>query len=102
VDLVNDVYNWIDRVLLVAFLALRVWAFVDCIFRKARAFPAVNKLTKVTWLAILFVSGVVGSLPSLAYNTSSLNIISSASVVVALVYLCDVRPAVREVSGGGR
>jgi hypothetical protein len=99
VDLVNDVYHWIDRILLVVSVALRVWAFVDCVFRKARAFPAVNKLTKVAWLAILFVSGVVGTL---VYPTSPLNLIGSASVVVALVYLCDVRPAVREVSGGSR
>ena len=98
-DLVNEVYLWIDRILLAASVALRLWALVDCVFRRARAFPAVNKLTKVAWLAILFVSGAVGTI---VYPGSPLNVIGSASVVIALVYLCDVRPAVREVSGGNR
>jgi hypothetical protein len=31
-----------------------------------------------------------------------LNLLSLASVVAAVVYLADVRPAVREVSGGSR
>jgi hypothetical protein len=65
--------------------------------RKAAAFPAANKLTKPAWLAILIVGGVLGSLFSYP-----LNLLSLASVVAAVVYLADVRPAVREVSGGSR
>lgn len=96
-QLVDDIYPWIDRVLFVVAVALRLWAVIDCAFRKARAFPAVNKLTKLAWLAILIVAGGLGSL---AWFGGPLNLISSASVVVALVYLYDVRPAVREISGG--
>ena len=48
-------------------------------------------------LAILIVGGVLGSLFSYP-----LNLLSLASVVAAVVYLADVRPAVREVSGGSR
>ncbi len=92
-ELVDDVYPWIDLVLFVVAVALRVWAIVDCAVRKSNAFPAVNKLTKLAWLSILIVSGGLGSL---SWFGGPLNLISSASVVVALVYLCDVRPAVRE------
>lgn len=98
-DLVDDVYLWINRILFVVSVALRLWAIVDCAFRKARAFPAVGKLTKVAWLSILVASGVIGSL---VLAGSPLNPIGAISVVIALVYLCDVRPAVREVSGGSR
>ena len=75
--------------------ALRAWAVVDCALRKAAAFPAVDKLTKPAWLAILVFSGAIGTL-----IRPPLGIISLISVVVASVYLADVRPAVREISGG--
>jgi Protein of unknown function (DUF2516) len=94
---VSDIYHWIDLVLYVASVALSFWAIVDCAFRKARAFPAVNKLTKFAWLGILVASGVL----SYFFGGDPVrSLIGSAAVVAALVYLCDVRPAVREVSGG--
>ena len=88
---------WVDRVLFWGLVALRAWAVADCAVRKAAAFPAANKLTNPAWLAILIVGGVLGSLFSYP-----LNLLSLASVVAAVVYLADVRPAVREVSGGSR
>jgi hypothetical protein len=88
---------WVDRILFWGLVALRTWAVADCAVRKAAAFPAANKLTKPAWLAILIVGGVLGSLFSYP-----LNLLSLASVVAAVVYLADVRPAVREVSGGSR
>ncbi len=97
-QLVNDFYTWIDRILFFGSVALRAWAVLDCALRKAAAFPAVNKLTKLAWLAILVVAGVLGSI----FPGSPLNILALGSVVVAIVYLTDVRPAVREISGGNR
>ena len=96
--LVHDFYFWIDWVLYWCLVGLRVWAIVDCATRKAAAFPAVDKLTKPAWLAITIIGGGLGSL----FVGSPLNIISLISLVAALVYLTDVRPAVREVSGGSR
>ena len=97
--LVNEFYTWINWVLFFGGVALRMWAVVDCALRKTAAFPVVNKMTKLTWLAITAFSGLIGSIPQLG---SPLNVLSLASVVVALVYLTDVRPAVREASGGSR
>ena len=96
--LIDDFYFWVNWVLYWGFVALRLWAIVDCLTRKAAAFPAVDKLTKPVWLAILIIGGAIGSLPTFG----AVNIISLASLIAALVYLTDVRPAVREVSGGGR
>ncbi len=97
-QLVDDVYFWVNWVLYWGFVALRGWAIADCAVRKAAAFPAVDKLTKPAWLAITIISGGLGSL----FYIQPLHIISLISVIAALVYLTDVRPAVREVSGGSR
>jgi hypothetical protein len=97
-QLVDDIYLWVNLVLYWALVLVRVWAIVDCATRKAAAFPAVDKLTKPAWLAITIVSGGIGSL----FYAQPLHIISLISLVAALVYLTDVRPAVREVSGGNR
>jgi len=97
VTILNDLYFWTDTVLFWGLVALRAWAIVDCVTRKAAAFPAVNKLTKPAWLAILIFSGLFGSFSALG---SQIGPISLISVIVASVYLADVRPAVREISGG--
>jgi hypothetical protein len=97
VQLVSDIYLWIDRILYYVSVAISVWALVDCAIRRARAFTAVNKLTKLAWLAILIVAGVL----NFFFGGDPIrSLIGSAAVIVALVYLFDVRPAVREVSGG--
>lgn len=95
VAVLNLIYIWTDHVLFWGLTALRVWAVIDCATRKAAAFPAVDKMTKPAWLAILALSGLFGT-----YIPPPVGMISLISVVVACVYLADVRPAVREVSGG--
>ncbi len=93
---VDQLYYWTSEVLFWAALALRAWALIDCATRKAAAFPAVDKLTKPAWLLILVISGVVGTIVGpVEYSPLSL-----ISIVVAAVYLADVRPAVREIAGG--
>lgn len=100
-DLVGELYYWTNVIVYWGLVALRVWALVDCLTRKAAAFPAVDKLTKPAWAAILLVSGLLGTLFSdPPYSTNVVSVFSLASVVVAMIYLADVRPAVREIPGG--
>jgi hypothetical protein len=89
----DSFYFWTDSILFWGCVALRAWAVVDCVIRKAAAFPAADKLTKPAWLAILVISGLLGS-----YVPPILGPISLISVVVAAVYLADVRPAIREIT----
>lgn len=96
-DLVDKLYLWTDNVFYYGLVLLRLWALVDCVTRKAAAFPAVDKLTKPTWVAILVVGAALGSYPWQA-GESYLYPISLISIVAAAVYLADVRPAVREIS----
>jgi hypothetical protein len=95
VNVVGKLYDWTDLVLYYGLIILRLWAVLDCVTRKAAAFPAVDKLTKPAWLAILVVAGLFGTFLSPPEYPISL-----ISVVVAAVYLADVRPAVRGISSG--
>lgn len=97
-NVVNELYNWTDQVLYWGLVVLRAWAFFDCLTRKVAAFPAVDKLTKPAWVAMLLIAGLFGSWISPA-PTGPISLISA---VIAAVYLADVRPAVREISGGTR
>jgi len=91
----SSVYDWTDRILYYGFIALHIWGFADCAIRKAAAFPAADKLTKIAWLTILVLAGVFGT-----FIPPTIGVVSLISVVVVAVYLADVRPAVRDVTGG--
>ena len=71
------------------------WALIDCVIRPTKAFEAAGKLTKPAWLAITAIALVLG----LLFNP--LSIFGLAAIVASIVYLVDVRPAVREIQGGG-
>lgn len=74
-----------------------IFALVDALRTRSQAFPAAGKLTKNMWLLILGVA--------VAANVAILNILTIfgiAGVIAAAVYILDVRPAIREVGGGGR
>lgn len=83
-------------ILTVLELGVVVFAFVDAAVRRAPLFPAAGKLTKPIWLGILGVS-----LAFMLYLFEATNLLSLAGTVAGIVYLVDVRPALREVSGGG-
>ena len=68
--------------------------FEGAAVRRSDAFVAASKLTKPAWLAITGVSTVV----LLFFGVISF--FGIPAIVALLVYLVDVRPAVREVSGG--
>ena len=75
-------------------LALGVFDFVDAAMRRSDAFVAAGKLTKPAWLAIVGVATLVVFLFGLV------SFFGIPGLVALLVYLVDVRPAVREVTGG--
>jgi hypothetical protein len=94
---INTIQSWLLFVLFLGVLALQLWALVDCITRKAPAFPAAGKLTKATWLLLTALALV---LVLLWQNVT--NLLSFISIIISSVYLADVRPAVREISGPSR
>lgn len=79
----------------IAVLVLQVWAVLDCVTRPTEAFVAAGKLTKPAWLAITVVGLLLGLI------TLPFQLFGIVATVASIVYLVDVRPAVREVQGGG-
>lgn len=72
---------------------LQAWAFIDAASHRPDAYLAADKLTKPTWLIIL---GVALAAHMLIWNPMSfLNLIGA---VAAIVYLVDVRPAIRALT----
>jgi hypothetical protein len=66
-------------------LVVKIWALVDALIRPQRAYVAAGKQTKTLWVAILAV----------AVLASYFGFLALIGFVAALVYLLDVRPAVR-------
>jgi hypothetical protein len=75
-------------------LALKVWALVDAATRPAGAYVAAGKLTKVAWIVILAVAVLIG-------GADVFGLFGLVGLVAAIVYLVDVRPAVRGIRPGG-
>jgi fatty acid desaturase len=83
---------------------LEVFALVDALRTRPDAFVAAGKQTKTLWLVILSIATALGFiyLPLGGANPfQALGILPIVAVVAAAVYLTDVRPAVRQIRGGG-
>jgi hypothetical protein len=96
----------VDSVLISGFfsvLALVSWglflfaafAFVDAAVRRSDAYRAADKKNKAFWVIILGIAAVVMKLFSV------LSFLPVIGLVAVIVYMVDVRPAVREISGRG-
>src|SRR4051794_11369281 len=90
--------HWIVLGLSWAALGIELYALVDCVRRRADAFPAAGKRTKQFWLlvtgvAVLFGIVAVGGFPGL---------LAIVAIVAAGVYLADVKPALDQVMGRGQ
>jgi hypothetical protein len=79
-----------------ALFLFALFAFVDAAIRRDDAYRAADKNTKAFWLIILGIAAVVMKLFSV------LSFLPIIGLVAVIVYMVDVRPAVREVSGRRR
>ena len=78
----------------IGLFVIQAWAFADALTRRPEMFVAADKLTKPAWLIIL---GVALAAHLLIWNpVSFLNLIGA---VAAIVYVVDVRPALRSLTG---
>lgn len=82
--------NGVFLILHVAVLVVIVYAFVDSLLHPDAAYRAAGKLHKTAWVTILVV----------AFVFSLAGFFSIIGLIAGLVYLLDVRPAVRSMSGG--
>jgi hypothetical protein len=88
----------IDLVLLV----FAVVALVIAVSAREDAYRAADKKTKKFWLGILGAAVLVNVLGQVIGLGPLYQILQIAGLVATIVFMVDVRPAVRAVSGGGR
>ncbi|NEB40122.1 DUF2516 family protein [Streptomyces sp. SID14515] len=88
-------FGTILQLLYLAMLVLAVVAFVFAATAREDAYRAADKKKKSFWLIILGIAVAVNLLPT------SLFFLQIAGVVASIVFMVDVRPALKEVSGGG-
>jgi hypothetical protein len=94
VDIVTPVVLTVHRVIYVCTLVVGLVALIHALFQRSDAFVAAGKLSKLAWVGITFAALVAAALfPD--------QIFAIIAIVAMLVYLVDVRPAIREVTGGG-
>ena len=77
----------------IAILALAVFAFVDSAMRREDAYRAADKQTKPMWLIILGITVLVNLLVPMI-------LLQIIGLVATIVYIVDVRPALKQVMGG--
>lgn len=77
---------------------LSLFAFIDAAIRPTQAFPAADKQTKQFWMIILGVATawfLVIRFPGFLF-------LSIIGIIAVIVYIVDVRPALRSLGSGGQ
>lgn len=96
-SLIGSAQSLITLVLGVLALGMEIFALVDAARHRPDAYVAAGKRTKTVWVAVTGLAVLIGFL--FVFNVLSL--LSILAVVGAAVYLTDVRPALRRVTGRG-
>ena len=81
-------FNGVFLFIGLAMLAVKLFALVDAAIRPSTAYAAIDS-AKTTWLVLL----------GIALFFFGLGLFGLAALVVAIVYLVDTRPKLREVQG---
>jgi len=107
-----QVVTIVSFVILVVSFVVELIAFVHCATRRSEAFPVVGRLSKGTWTlmtgaAFLFtlfgaaISGVFRGVLSGGFSYVSggflTTILAFIALGISMVYLLDIRPAIRDV-----
>jgi hypothetical protein len=89
-------FDWlVFQVLAYGALALTGWALIDALIRPAAGYVAAGKLTKPAWAAITGLAVLV------VLWQGPMSFLGLPAIIAAVVYLVDVRPAVRGLRRGG-
>ncbi|MBT3164536.1 DUF2516 family protein [Streptomyces sp. Vc74B-19] len=86
-------FMWLLSMALIVFSG---FALIDAAIRREDAYRAADKKTKPFWLIILGIAFVV----NLIFNI--LSFLPIIGLIATIVYMVDVRPALRGLPGGGR
>ncbi|WP_175410987.1 DUF2516 family protein [Streptomyces sp. TRM64462] len=88
-------FNSLVGLLFIGMLVFAVVAFVFAAIAREDAYRAASKQSKQFWLIILGITVVVDLLLPMLF-------LQIAGLIATIVFMVDVRPALQQVSGGGR
>ncbi|MER5933785.1 DUF2516 family protein [Streptomyces sp. NPDC002054] len=88
-------FNSVVALLGLAMLVLAVVAFVFALVAREDAYRAADKQTKTFWLVILGITVAVDLFLGMLF-------LQIAGLIATIVFMVDVKPALKRVSGGGR
>jgi hypothetical protein len=86
--------GWFQFGLNLVILVVELFAFVNCATQRADAFSAVGSVSKGGWLAL------TGGALLFSLLLGFISLFGMIAVAAALVYLLDVRPALRDAVDG--
>jgi hypothetical protein len=92
---VLPIVNVIDLVIFFGCIIVVVWAFAHCARQRADAFTAIGTLSKGAWLLIMAGAALMSLLLSFLSTLFGL-----VALTAGLIYLLDVRPAIRDAING--
>lgn len=91
-----SVFSLQNSILLAATLAIfavQAWAFIDAVSHRPEVYVAAEKMTKKAWLVILGIALLAHML-----IWQPIHLLNMIGTIAALVYLVDVRPALRSLT----
>jgi uncharacterized protein DUF2516 len=93
-NFVDPILTWVQGVLLLVVLVVEIIAFVNCLTQRAEAFAVVGSIPKGGWLAL------TGGAIFFTLFLGPFTIFGMVAIAAALIYLLDVRPALRDAVDG--
>ena len=95
-DIIGPVQGFVLLLLGIGALGLTGFAAVDALRYRSQLYPAVGRQTKVFWVALLVIAFMI----AIVSFWNALGFLNVLGVVAAGVFLADVRPKLKAVSGG--
>jgi Protein of unknown function (DUF2516) len=94
INFAYPVTYWFQLTLNVVILVIELFAFVNCATQRADAFSTVSSISKGGWLAL------TGGALLFTLLLGFFSLFGMIAVAAALVYLLDIRPALRDAVDG--
>lgn len=97
-QIISELQGWIILGLGLLALGAEVYALLHAVRQRPDAFIAAGKQTKTFWVAALAIATLLG----FAVLGGGFGILAIIGIVLAGVYLADVRPAIDSIMGRRR
>lgn len=78
------------------FAGLKIWALVDSVSHTKAAYEFIGRMNKTFWIGFLALAVVV-QFASVSLGWSSTGLLNLVGLILAVVYLVDMRPKLKDL-----